>query len=69
MQQLKDSSSSPIAVGFGISDVKHIEQVRECGAYCEIVCSALVNIISNVAIEMIVEVAVSFCKELRAATN
>ena len=68
-QQLKDSSSSPIAVGFGISDVKHIEQVREWGADGAIVGSALVKRIANASIEMKVEEAGSFCKELRAATN
>ena len=69
VQQLKDSSSSPIAVGFGISDVKHIEQVREWGADGAIVGSALVKRIANASIEMKVEEAGSFCKELRAATN
>jgi len=69
VKQLKDSSSSPIAVGFGISEVKHIEQVREWGADGAIVGSALVKRIANASIEMKVEEAGSFCKELRSATN
>jgi len=56
-------------VGFGISEVKHIEQVREWGADGAIVGSALVKRIANASIEMKVEEAGSFCKELRAATN
>ena len=69
IKQLKDSSSSPIAVGFGISEVKHIQQVRKWGADGAIVGSALVKRIANASIEMKVEEAGSFCKELRAATN
>ena len=69
VKQLKHSSSSPIAVGFGISDVKHIQQVREWGADGAIVGSALVKRIANASIGKKVEEAGSFCKELRAATN
>ena len=69
VKQLKYSSSSPIAVGFGISEVKHIQQVREWGADGAIVGSALVKRIANASIGMKVEEAGSFCKELRAATN
>ena len=69
VKQLKYSSSSPIAVGFGISEVQHIQQVREWGADGAIVGSALVKRIANASIEMKVEEAGSFCKELRAATN
>jgi len=69
VKQLKYSSSSPIAVGFGISEVKHIQQVREWGADGAIVGSALVKRIANASMGMKVEEAGSFCKELRAATN
>ena len=69
VKQLKQSSTSPIAVGFGISDVKHIKQVRGWGADGAIVGSALVKRIANASAEMKVEEAGSFCKELRAATN
>ena len=69
VKQLKHSSSIPIAVGFGISDAKHIQQVREWGADGAIVGSALVKRIANASSEMKVEEAGSFCKELRAATN
>tara|TARA_B100000212_G_scaffold317738_1_gene273615 strand:- start:1803 stop:2582 length:780 start_codon:yes stop_codon:yes gene_type:complete len=69
VRQLKQSSSIPIAVGFGISEVKHIQQVREWGADGAIVGSALVKRIANATMEMKVEEAGSFCKELREATN
>ena len=69
VKQLKATSSSPIAVGFGISDPKHIQQVRKWGADGAIVGSALVKRIANASSEMKVEAAGSFCKDLRAATN
>ena len=69
VKQLKYSSSSPIAVGFGISEVKHIQQVREWGADGAIVGSALVKRIANASLGTKVEEAGTFCKELRAATN
>ena len=69
VNQLKHSSSGPIAVGFGISDVKHIQQVREWGADGAIVGSALVKRIANASIGKKVEEAGTFCKELRTATN
>ena len=69
VRQLKNSSSSPIAVGFGISEAKHIQQVRKWGADGAIVGSALVKRIANASNGMKVEEAGSFCKELGAATN
>ena len=69
VKHLKDYSSSPVAVGFGISDAKHIQQVRKWGADGAIVGSALVKRIANVSNKKKVEEAGSFCKELRAATN
>ena len=69
VRQLKQSSSNPVAVGFGISEVKHIKQVRDWGADGAIVGSALVKRIANASFENKVEVAGSFCKELRAATT
>jgi len=67
--KLKEVNTNPIAVGFGISEIKHIQQVRKWGADGAIVGSALVKRIANASIEMKVEEAGTFCKELRAATN
>ena len=69
IRQLKDTCSSPIAVGFGISDAKHVQQVREWGADGAIVGSALVKRIANASNGMEVEEAASFCRELRVATE
>ena len=69
VSQLKNSSSCPIAVGFGISDPKHIQQVRKWGADGAIVGSALVKKIANSSYEFKVQVAGSFCRELRLATD
>ena len=68
VQKIKQFSSNPVAVGFGISDAKHVSQVREWGADGAIVGSALVKRIANASMGMKVEEAGSFCKELRAAT-
>tara|TARA_Y100001968_G_scaffold112804_1_gene102223 strand:+ start:504 stop:1310 length:807 start_codon:yes stop_codon:yes gene_type:complete len=69
VKQLKNTSASPVAVGFGISDVKHIQQVKDWGADGAIVGSALVKRIANASSGMKVKEAGSFCKELRAAAN
>ena len=69
VRELKNSSSSPIAVGFGISEAKHIQQVKEWGADGAIVGSALVKRIANAADGEKVREAGLFCNELRIATN
>ncbi len=69
VRQLKSSSSSPVAVGFGISDAKHIQEVRRWGADGAIVGSALVKRIANATYSKKVEEAASFCRELRIATD
>ncbi len=69
VRQLKESSTCPIAVGFGISDATHIQQVRQWGADGAIVGSALVKRIANASVGMEVEEAASFCRELRIATE
>ena len=47
VSKLKKFSSNPVAVGFGISEPKHVIQVRNWGADGAIVGSALVKRISN----------------------
>ena len=69
VKEIKESSSSPVAVGFGISAPKHISQVRSWGADGAIVGSALVNIISEAAPGCAVERAGSFCIKLRRAVG
>ena len=69
VKQIKESSSSPVAVGFGISAPKHIHQVRSWGADGAIVGSALVNRISNAAKGCEVQEAGDFISELRLAAG
>ena len=69
VKQLKESSASPVAVGFGISGPKQLHQVRSWGANGAIVGSALVKRISNASYGKAVEEAGLFCRELRNATG
>ena len=69
VEKLKQFSSNPVAVGFGISDANHVTQVKEWGADGAIVGSALVKRISNASDGKVVEEAVAFCKELRKAAG
>ncbi|WP_036901897.1 MULTISPECIES: tryptophan synthase subunit alpha [Prochlorococcus] len=69
ISQLREFGSNPIAVGFGISEPKHISQVRSWGADGAIVGSALVKRISNAKYDKAVDVAGEFCNELRKAAD
>ncbi len=69
IKQLKGFGSKPVAVGFGISDAKHVSEVRNWGADGAIVGSALVKRISNAGRERAVDVAGEFCSELRKAAG
>ena len=69
VKQLKDSSSSPIAVGFGISGPEQVRKVRSWGADGAIVGSALVKRISQASPGGAVNAAGSFCRELRKAAG
>nr|WP_320677754.1 tryptophan synthase subunit alpha [Prochlorococcus sp. MIT 1300] len=69
VHQLKSSSLSPVAVGFGISGPEQIKQVREWGADGAIVGSALVKRIANAQKGLEVQAAGNFCAELRRAAD
>ncbi len=69
IEQLKESSSSPVAVGFGISSPKHIREVRSWGADGAIVGSALVNRIANAAPGCEVQEAGDFLEEFRLGAD
>ena len=47
LSSLKELSDTPLAVGFGISDAKGVEQVIEAGADAAIIGSAITKIINN----------------------
>ncbi len=69
VKQIKELSSSPVAVGFGISSSKHIHQVRSWGADGAIVGSALVKKIANAASGCELEAVNNFMDELREANG
>ena len=67
--KLKNISSNPIAVGFGISSPKHVQKVKKWGADGVIVGSAFVKRIYESDRELIVKEIGGFCKELRLAAD
>tara|TARA_B100000029_G_scaffold504767_1_gene584208 strand:+ start:1259 stop:2095 length:837 start_codon:yes stop_codon:yes gene_type:complete len=67
--QLKESSTCPIAVGFGISDSEQVEKVRHWGADGAIVGSALVKRMFEAKPGQLVEEAGNFCRKLREAAG
>ena len=69
VQQLKQTSPVPVAVGFGISGAEQVRQVRGWGADGAIVGSALVKRMAAVSPEDIAQEAGRFCAELRAAAD
>ena len=69
VDELRRSSSTPIAVGFGISGPRQIQQVLSWGADGAIVGSAFINRISKALPGCEAEEAATFCEELRNATS
>ena len=69
VQELKQSSAVPVAVGFGISGADQVRQVRRWGADGAIVGSALVKRMAAASEGQIAEEAGQFCKELRSAAD
>ena len=69
MHKLKQSSSVPVAVGFGISGADQVRQVRSWGADGVIVGSALVKRMAAAAPGETAAQASTFCQELRAAAD
>jgi len=67
--QLKEISSNPIAVGFGISSPDHIIKVRNWGADGVIIGSAFVKRITNSNDSQIVNELGKFCSEMRSAAD
>ncbi|BEV35683.1 tryptophan synthase subunit alpha [Synechococcus sp. M16CYN] len=69
VQALKQTSSLPVAVGFGISGVEQMRQVRNWGADGAIIGSALVKRMASVEPDAITAEAISFCAKLRQAAD
>ncbi len=68
VKKLKEYSNTPVAIGFGISDPKHVAEVKTWGADGVIVGSALVKRIANAEPSSKVNEAGDFCRELYKAT-
>ena len=69
VQQLKQISPVPVAVGFGISGAEQVRQVRGWGADGAIVGSALVKRMAAASTGEVAQEAGRFCAELRTAAD
>ena len=69
VQALKKTSPVPVAVGFGISGVDQVRQVRSWGADGAIVGSALVKRMASASLGSVAAEAGLFCSELRKAAD
>jgi tryptophan synthase alpha chain len=69
ISKLKEVTSSPIAVGFGISTPEHVNKVREWGADGVIIGSAFVKRITSSSEKDVVNNVGEFCKDMRLAAD
>jgi len=67
--KLKEITTNPIAVGFGISSPDHVNKVRDWGADGVIIGSAFVKRISSSSEKDVVNQVGSFCKDMRLAAD
>ncbi|XP_020258124.1 tryptophan synthase alpha chain-like [Asparagus officinalis] len=68
LQEIKEASTKPVAVGFGISEPDHVKQIASWGADGVIVGSALVRILGEAkSPEEGLKKLESFTKSLKAA--
>jgi len=67
--ELKEISTNPVAVGFGISLPEHVCKVREWGADGVIIGSAFVKRISSSSEKDVVNNVGNFCGEMRKAAD
>ena len=67
--KLKEITTNPIAVGFGISTPEHVNKVREWGADGVIIGSAFVKRISSSSKKDLVDHVGNFCKDMRLAAD
>ena len=69
ISKLKEISTSPVAVGFGISSPEHVNKVRGWGADGVIIGSAFVKRISTSSEKDVVNQVGKYCKEMRIAAD
>ena len=67
--ELKEISTNPVAVGFGISSPEHVKKVREWGADGVIIGSAFVKRISSSSERDVINQVGRFCEEMRVAAD
>ena len=67
--KLKEISSKPVAVGFGISSPEHVNKVRAWGANGVIIGSAFVKRISSSNEKEVVDKVGNYCREMRIAAD
>ena len=67
--KLKQITTSPVAVGFGISSPEHVNKVREWGADGVIIGSAFVKRISSSSEKDVVNNVGKFCNDMRLAAD
>ena len=69
INKLKEISTNPVAVGFGISSPDHVNKVSKWGADGVIIGSAFVKRISNSNEKEVVDKIGNFCEEMRKAAD
>ena len=69
INKLKEISTKPIAVGFGISSPEHVKQVRKWGADGAIIGSAFVKRIAENDQNNVVNEVGTFCEKMRLAAD
>ena len=69
IKELKNISSNPVAVGFGISSPDHVKKVQQWGADGVIIGSAFVKRICEIDKNLVVREVGQFCEQLRSAAD
>ena len=69
IKKLKEISTNPVAVGFGISSPTHVKKVQKWGADGVIIGSAFVKRIYEVDETLIVKEVGDFCEQMRLAAD
>ena len=69
IKKLRENSTNPVAVGFGISLPEHVNKVRSWGADGVIIGSAFVRRISSSSENEVVDQVGAYCREMRVAAD
>ena len=69
LQQIRQVTDKPIAIGFGISEPSHAQQVKEWGADGAIVGSAIVKRLAEGTPSEGLQAVESFCQSLKSALH